>query len=709
MHWKRVIGTIGILIIVLAAVLVVVLKSYDFNSLKPKITQAAREATGRELVMGGDISLKIGLTPSLVVEDVSFQNAFWGTRPELAKVERFEVQVELIPLIRKNIVIKRLILIEPDILIETDSSGKSNLYFGTKKDERRKEPEKESSGKDVTGLPALAFNEVNILRGRFTYKDGRSGKAFLIYINKLTAYAASTESPVEIRLVGSYNNEPFEARGEVGQLAALTDTDKVWPLNLRAKVGETTLTTDGAIVDPLTQRGVDIGFSIKGNDLKDIEQLIGTELPIKGHFDISGRAKDISPKAYKISDLRVALADTDIRGYMDLDFAGKRPRLKANLSSKKIDLKPLMPNRAKKEAEKSSEEEVRRERIFPDDLLQFDVLRNLDADVKIASEELLLPQLAVDDINLNILLDEGQLTVKPIKALLGGGSLESHFSLSPQGKAVRLNTSLKIDHMEVGNMLKQLEVTEILDGNFDIEINLKSYGMSIAEIMANLNGDISTVMGNGRIANKYIDLIGADISSGIFRLFNPGREGGDYTEINCFVMRFDIINGLAESTAFVFDTSQMTVVGDGRIDLRTEKLDISLKPSPKKGAGKSTKVSLSLGELTKPFKLGGTLAKPSLAIDLTQAAISIGKAVGGIALFGPAGIAASLVSKGSGEGNPCLAALEAARTGIKAAEEKSEGVDIEAEKTAEDIKESIKDATETVKGIEKEFKKLFGK
>ena len=97
MRWKWVLGIITVLILAVIVTLYIVLSSYDFNNLKPTITEAVRDATGRELTLGGDIELKIGLIPVLVVEDVRFQNASWGSRPEMAKIKRFELQVALIP------------------------------------------------------------------------------------------------------------------------------------------------------------------------------------------------------------------------------------------------------------------------------------------------------------------------------------------------------------------------------------------------------------------------------------------------------------------------------------------------------------------------------------------------------------------------------------------------------------------------------------
>ena len=141
----------------------------------------------------------------------------------------------------------------------------------------------------------------------------------------------------------------------------------------------------------------------------------------------------------------------------------------------------------------------------------------------------------------------------------------------------------------------------------------------------------------------------------------------------------------------------MVVVGEGEIDLKTEKLNLSLKPVPKEGIGTRVtgKLNVSLSELTKPFKLGGTLAHPSLAVDPTQTAIAFGKAIGGGMLFGPVGIAAALVGTSSGDESSCLAAVEAANKGVRV----KEGLLGEATAGAEDV---LKDAG-------KEPNKLFGK
>ncbi len=248
----------------------------------------------------------------------------------------------------------------------------------------------------------------------------------------------------------------------------------------------------------------------------------------------------------------------------------------------------------------------------------------------------------------------------------------------------------KINKLDISYLTKELKSTEGLEGNLDADIDLRAQGSSIAGLMGGLYGKTVLVMGKGRVDNKYIDILGGDLSSSLFRLLNPFRKETQYTLIHCFVSGFNIKDGVASTTALALNTDHMVVVGEGEINLKTERLNLSLKPVPKGGVGTSMigKLNISLDELTRPFKLGGTLAHPSLAVDLTQTAIAFGKAIGGVMLFGPIGIAAVLIGSSSGDENSCIAAIEAAQKGVR-------------------VKRGF--VGQVTEGAGKELNKLFGK
>ena len=205
-----------------------------------------------------------------------------------------------------------------------------------------------------------------------------------------------------------------------------------------------------------------------------------------------------------------------LRVRLKLGLAGKRPTLKAVLSSQKVDLRPLLAKGDQKAEQKSTQktEKGKNDKVFPNDPLPLDALTLVDGSIKIKINQLLLPQLAINNLNSSMLLKNGQLILKPLKASIGGGAMEGRLDLQPKGKSVTLVAALKIDQINLGNMLKELDITDTLEGKLDVEVDFKSSGSSVAELMARLNGNTSIVMGKGRVFSKYINLLGAKMILG---------------------------------------------------------------------------------------------------------------------------------------------------------------------------------------------------
>lgn len=694
-------GVVGVLLVVAVVSAWVLVSRYDFNELKPKASQAVMNATGRELTMEGDIELKVGLTPTLVVNGVSFQNAPWGSRPHMAAVKRLEVQVALIPLIRGNIEVKRLALIEPDIIIETNSSGASNFAFEAERD--RMEPGEKKEPSAEREMPALSFDNVLVENAVLTFRDGQTGKTHAASIERLTAVEQRNER-LEVAAHGTYNGMPVEISGTLGPLSALTDSQKQWPIELTAETQDAAVTVDGSIKDAMNGKGMDLHVVVEGQSIAAIAGIAGVAgVPDMGPLKLAGRLTDPSTGTYRFSELDARLAESDVSGWAEVTLGDQRPRVHAELSAQTLDLRAFASGEdgAGTEATPARESPSRSDKVFSEERFPLNLLHMVDGEVTIQAEQILLPRVSLKSLTTKVTLEDGSVRLQPVQAIVSEGSLNGDALLAARGDVLELEMSLKVEDLNVGLLLKELKGNEVFEGILDADIQLAGRGISLADLMAQLNGTTVVIMGGGRINNKYVNVLGADVGSEMLRLLNPLAERKDYTEINCCVSRFDIVNGSADSTALVVDTTELTVVGEGTIDLGTEKLNLSLKPSPKKGVGATDSAlpTLSLGELTKPFKLGGTLAHPKLAIDPSGTAIILGKAAAGTAVFGPAGIVAALATPGgTTDENPCLAAIEAAETGVKVgAEEKG-------------MAEDVTDATKTAVGeAQRQIKKLFGR
>jgi uncharacterized protein involved in outer membrane biogenesis len=694
MRWKWILGIAAAVIVGLFLTIYIIAASYDYNKFKPQITGLAKEYTGRELTLAGDIKLGIGLSPTLKVEDVAFQNVPWGSRPEMAKIERLEVQLEVIPLLSGEINLKRLTLLKPDILIEKDKSGKTNLEFEVP---TKKEPEAETK-KGEEGAPALfAFREISIKDGKVELRDHQSGKTEVLQLDRLDLEAPEFGAPADIVLKAIYNDIPIEASGRFGQLGGLLMPDEPWPVDLSVQAVKSKITLAGQIQDPLDAKGIDLKMSVEGKDLGNFQQITGEPLPVQGPFKVSGHLLATDLNSIEFKDFAIGLGKSRINGSVAVNLAAKKPEIRANFNSQTLDLRPVLAQEEKKTKgakKKPAKAKKKQEKVFPDEPFELGGLHAVNASIDLQIAQLLLRKIALDDLKATINLKEGHLIVKPIRAKMGGGKLKSSLDLLAKGKQATMRIDVGIDKLDLGDMLKKLQITEALDGVLDVDINLKGRGHSVASLMAGLDGDVVAVLGEGEVPPVYLNIIGADLGSSFTKLVNPFGEKVKRAKFNCVVCDFNIKTGMANSDVIMVDDPRKTLLSFGQINLKTEQLDFRIETKPKEGIGteKTGKFSLSLSELTKPFKLGGTLAKPSLDIDVTRTAKTVGTV-----LLGPAGIGYLMLSRSSGDETPCVAALKVAGRGTPESKAKS-GKGKEQKGTAEKKKE----------GLGSKFKGIFG-
>src|SRR5947207_1643483 len=112
---------LAILVLAPLTALVIFAASFDPNAYKPQIEEAVKRSTGRDLALNGPIHLKLALCPTIEAQDVALANTEGGSRPQMATLERLDAQIALLPLLRRHIEIDRLVLVRPDILLETDA------------------------------------------------------------------------------------------------------------------------------------------------------------------------------------------------------------------------------------------------------------------------------------------------------------------------------------------------------------------------------------------------------------------------------------------------------------------------------------------------------------------------------------------------------------------------------------------------------------
>jgi uncharacterized protein involved in outer membrane biogenesis len=146
-------GAVGLLAVVVLAVPLLV----DVNRYKPQLEAAASDTLGMDVRIG---RLSVGLFPALHLgmEDARILDE----RGEaVASAKRTSLGIDLLPLLRRELRLRRIQLTQPRLSIERDSTGRVNV-------ERLK--------KGAELLRALDGASVTLSDGTLSYSDARSGE-----------------------------------------------------------------------------------------------------------------------------------------------------------------------------------------------------------------------------------------------------------------------------------------------------------------------------------------------------------------------------------------------------------------------------------------------------------------------------------------------------------------------------------------------------
>lgn len=169
---KVLLGVAAVFAVIFAAALVYV-ATLDFNSYKPQIGKAVKDASGLDLVIEGDISLSfspVGL--SLGGVKVSNPQSF-DNKPFLT-LQSFDVAVELMPLLSQEVKVKYVELSDIDVHIVKSKQGAMNIDVETTP---AVETETEENSGDVAAsgeqaqLPLIMVDKVLLTNVNISYSD----------------------------------------------------------------------------------------------------------------------------------------------------------------------------------------------------------------------------------------------------------------------------------------------------------------------------------------------------------------------------------------------------------------------------------------------------------------------------------------------------------------------------------------------------------
>lgn len=630
------------LVVVAVAGIVVLASTIDLAKYARLAAGEVKAATGRELRIGGKLDLEVFPRLALVAEDVSFANAPWGSRPAMARVKRLEASVALLPLLRKEVEITRLALVEPDVLLETDAKGVGNWVF---KPAAGAKPGAES---DSGGLE-VELRHAAIDRGVLTWRNGAKTAPTRLAIQRLRLDRKTLGDGLNVDLTAAFREQPFTLKGSMGSLRRLFAKDPGWPVDLVFATAGATASLRGAI-DLRAQVPLFAGnLAAEVKDAAGLAQLAGGPLALPVPFTLAAKGH-ASRDEYVVEPLQATLGKGRIDGRIVAKTGGPRPFVTATLNAPLVDLAAGGAPRGGARAGAAGRSNGR---VFSDAPIPLALLRGFDGAADASIERLVLANgVPLEKVRVKATLKDGRLDAQPLQALVGGGSVTGRAALDARPTAPTLALTVQGKGISGEKVAAAMgHGGSVSGGSIDLALDLAGPGDSVARFMGGAHGEIRATMGPARTSGAALEF-GGDVLSKVADLANPGRRTDQHNEIKCAVVRLPVRAGIATAPRTIaIETARVNMVAAGTINFRTEALDLALRPTVNEGLGIG---AASLAELV---RVTGTLANPRVGIDTlgsARAALSVGGAIltGGLSLLGEAAL-----KKSAADPHPCQTAL----------------------------------------------------
>ena len=438
---------------------------------------------------------------------------------------------------------------------------------------------------------------------------------------------ADPGKPVTLTIDGAIDATPIAIKVSTGALPDFLRTGSKVPFALDVDTAGTRLNLSGKVPVPITGKEGELQLQLGGARFDSLNKLARVQLPPWGPWSVGGRFI-ASSKGYEVPDLTMIVGESRLNGRGAWIAGAQRPRLDIALSAPRIQLDDFafgtwspFEKKAEKDEKKMSVEEMRAKAkeaaAEGQRLLSPETLRRLDAYLDVRVDQVLSGKDQLGSGQLHAQMADGRLDFGPAKVNVPGGSALFEASYVPTERDVAVQMRIDVERFDYGILGRRLKPDTDLQGLFSMKLELDSRAPTLDRIMPNADGRVDFAVWPKNMRSGIFDMWAVNLFLAMLPAVDP--EAG--SKVNCAVGRFDLRKGVLTHDALLIDTSRMRVVGTGKVDFDSERLDFRLAPRAKTAQFFSLATPIGVSGTLTDYKIGvapGGMAETAIRL-LTSA------------------------------------------------------------------------------------------
>lgn len=530
---KAIVILLGLVALVVVAVMVV--PPMMGGTIKGKVVEAVRDATGRDLTIAGDFSVSVFPSISLQMSEISLSNPPGSADPNMMTVSSVDAEIALFPLIGKEVEVTKLVIQDPVLLLNQDAEKGNNWTF----EGAEKPAEEEPAEPGEFPLSDIRLGDVRIEGGRVSFKDAASGQDQNVENITLKVALENMASALNLDLSMVLNGEDMTLALAVDSLAQAMQKE-AFALDTKLASNLVSASYGGRVVQQPVP-GLDGAFELNidsvGALLAWLQQPLPEGQPDPGPFKALATVKADAGNVI-LEEATLTGEGLEARATGSVDASGEIMKVVLNVESGVLDIDRYLPPPAAAKTDEVAAEvagEAAEEAVeevaprTPQDAiaglsdLPFDLepLKKTEADIKVALGGLKASGVEIGPVAFVATLKGGVLTADLSELSLYGGGVTANVNLDGSGDALGVETLVEINKVNVGALAEAATkgpppAGGVASGRLEATAN----GASPKALVESLSGSLAFDLGGLDLA----DAGAADLSGLRLNVILPGLQ-----------------------------------------------------------------------------------------------------------------------------------------------------------------------------------------
>lgn len=634
MRTAKILGAVvgGLIALFLLALLAVWL-FVNPNDYKPKIATAVKQATGRDLVLSGDLKLSVFPWVALEMGPASLGNPAGFPAQPFVSFTHASVRVRLLPLLAKRLDIGHVEVDGLDLKLLKNAEGKGNWEdFGHTPGATPAAPS--TSAASDERLDDIAG--VKLTNARMSYQ--------MLTLSNITletgAFVERGQVPVSMRFEASRGvaderasvDAKFDLSADLApkrfRLAALNLNSVValagnprpirWNITVPSVLADLGAQTLSAPSFSLDLAGALVNGSVEGTQILDALRVTGhvtlAPLMVREYLPRMGvpLPKTRDPKAFssvsfaaefayggggaRVDQLQVTLDDTHMKGGAAVTL--ENDAIAFNLDVDTIDLdRYRAPDGEPVAATPDAAPNAATTEPKP-----------LDVNGTLSVGTLHMAPLDLSAVKVTVATKDRVMHIFPLKAQVNGGQYSGDITLDSRTPVPVLSMDEHLTGIDVGKLLTGPTKVARVSGKGNVNIKATGHGVGTDALLKTLAGHFDADVANGAVEGVDMGFELARAEALLRQQNAPNLQNTKRTKFDVFKLTADIAGGVATTKDLTIDSAVIKITGEGSVNLPAKTLDLSLLADTLRTAGN---VPIQV-----PVKVTGSLSDPRVTPDV---------------------------------------------------------------------------------------------